>query len=148
MGQVAASIEVPLSVEATWAAAVDWPGQRFWVPGSTVQATGGAGFGATIEARTGRGPLTIVDPMEVTAWDPPYRAVLAHTGPFVRGMAIYEMTPLGPGRTRFTWTETLDAPAPVLGPVYLIGTPLFGVLIRVALKRFVRWAPNRVESPT
>jgi len=145
MGTVSASTEVPLGIEATWDAAVDWPGQRFWVPGSTVRATGGSGYRSTIEARTGWGPLTIIDPMEITAWDPPYRAVLAHTGRFVRGSAIYEMNVLGPDRTRFTCTETLDAPTAILGPVYRVGTPMFGGLIRVALRRFVRWAPTRTS---
>jgi len=146
VGTVAASIEVPLGIEDTWAAAVDWAGQHHWVPGSTVRAIDGTGFGSTIEARTGRGPLCIVDPMEVTAWDPPYRAVLAHTGRIVCGMAIYEMTSLGAERTRFTWTETLDPPHPTLRPLYLIGTPMFGELIRVALRRFVRWAPTRATA--
>lgn len=132
-----------MGIEATWDAAVDWPGQGRWVPGSTVRATGGVGFGGTIEARTGWGPLTIVDPMEITAWDPPYRAVLAHTGPLVQGMVVYQIEPLGPDRTRFTWTETLDAPVSALRPVYVVGTPVFGALIRVALRRFARWAPTR-----
>lgn len=89
------------------------------------------------------GPLTIVDPMEITAWDPPYRVVLAHTGKFVQGSAFYEMESLRPDRTRFTWTETLEAPASILGPVYWVGTPMFGALIGVALRRFARWAPTR-----
>lgn len=143
MGKVSASIEVPLGIEATWEAAVDWPGQQWWVPGSTVRSTGGTGYRSTIEARTGWGPLTIVDPMEITAWDPPYRVVLAHTGKFVQGSALYQMEALGPDRTRFTWTETLEAPASILGPVYAVGTPMFGGLIRVALRRFARWAPTR-----
>lgn len=143
MGKVSASIEVPLGIEATWEAAVDWPGQQWWVPGSTVRSTGGTGYRSTIEARTGWGPLTIVDPMEITAWDPPYRVVLAHTGKFVQGSALYEMEALGPDRTRFTWTEILEAPASILGPVYAVGTPMFGGLIRVALRRFARWAPTR-----
>lgn len=145
MGRVAASVDVPLGLEATWAAAVDWPAQHCWVPGSTVRSTGATGFGSTLEARTGWGPLTIVDPMEITAWDPPYRAVLAHTGSLVQGMAIYEMAALGPERTRFTWTETLDAPVKILGPVYVVGTPLFGGLIRLALRRFATWAPTRTD---
>lgn len=53
MGKVSASIEVPLGIEATWDAAVDWPGQQWWVPGSTVRSTGGTGYRSTIEARTG-----------------------------------------------------------------------------------------------
>lgn len=142
MGRVSASVEVPLGLVATWDAAVDWPSQERWVPASTVRATGGSGFGGTIEARTGWGPLTIVDPMEITTWDPPYRVVLAHTGRFVQGMAIYQIEPLGPDRSRFTWTEALDAPVAALKPIYLVGTPMFGGLMRVALRRFARWAPT------
>jgi hypothetical protein len=140
---VTASVEVPLGLQATWEAAVDWAGQEHWVPASTVRVTGGEGYGATIEARTGWGPLAIRDPMAITAWDPPHRAVLAHTGPVVRGMAIYEMAAIGDERTRFTWTETLEAPAPLLEPFYVVGAPMFAGLVRLALRRFAEWAPTR-----
>jgi hypothetical protein len=143
MGTVSASVEVPLGLEATWDAAVDWERQEAWVPGSTVRPTGGTGYRSTIEARTGWGPFTIVDPMEITAWDPPFRVELAHTGRVVQGSASYEMESLRADRTRFTWTETLEPPTPVLTPLYALGTPMFAALIRVALRRFARWAPTR-----
>lgn len=141
--KVKASIEVALGIEATWEAAVDWAGQEHWVPASTVRGTSGTGYGSTIEAKTGFGPLVITDPMEITAWDPPHRAVLAHTGKLVRGSAIYEFEPISAERTRFTWTETLEAPAAALEPFYVVGAPMFAAMIRVALRRFAEWAPTR-----
>jgi hypothetical protein len=145
MARVAARVEIDATAEEAWEAAVDWPGQHKWVLASTVRATsgGGRGVNATLEARTGWGPLSLADPMEIVEWDPPHRLVLRHVGPFVRGDAIYEVTRLPDGRSALEWSEVLEAPGVLLSGVYAIGVPLFGVMIRLSLRRFARWVPRR-----
>ncbi|MCU4187433.1 SRPBCC family protein [Acidiferrimicrobium sp. IK] len=145
MAKVGASVEIDATPEETWDAAVDWPGQRHWVLASSVRATsgGGRGVNATLEARTGFGPLSLSDPMEIVEWDPPHRLVLRHVGPFVRGDAIYKVTRLADGRSKLEWSEVLEAPGALLSGVYAVGVPLFGLMIKVSLHRFARWVPKR-----
>lgn len=145
MAHVSGDIELPLDPEATWAAATDWEGQHHWVLGSRVRPlrNDGREVGGTVEALTGYGPLTIVDPMEITEWDPPRRVTLRHTGPLVKGTATYAVTAVGEHRSRLTWSEELVAPLPWLRGPYALGVPLFGLLIRFSLHRFARWAPTR-----
>lgn len=145
MPTVTASVEVDATAEETWDAAVDWPGQKHWVLASSVRATsgGGRGVNATVEAKTGFGPLAIHDPMEIVEWDPPHRLVLRHVGPLVRGDAVYEVTRIPGGRSLLVWSEELEAPGRLLTGVYAVGVPLFGVLIRISLRRFARWVPKR-----
>lgn len=145
MATVSAGTEVEATAEETWEAAVDWPNQRRWVLASSVRVTsgGGRGQGATVEARTGFGPLVLSDPMEVVEWDPPHRLVLRHVGPLVRGDATYEVTRLPDGRSRLQWSETLEAPGALLAGAYAVGVPVFGLVIKLSLRRFARWVPER-----
>jgi uncharacterized protein YndB with AHSA1/START domain len=145
MATVTATIDVDATVEETWEAAIDWAQQGRWVLASSVKVTSGdgRGVGATVEARTGIGPLALHDPMEIVEWDPPKRLVLRHVGPFVRGDAIYELERHPGERSRLVWTETLEAPGPLLRGLYAVGVPLFGVMIRLSLRRFARWVPER-----
>jgi hypothetical protein len=142
---VSASVDIDATQEETWDAATDWSAQRHWVLASSTRPTSGGGrcLNATLEATTGFGPLAIKDPMEVAEWDPPHRLVLRHVGTLVRGDAVYEVTRLPEGRSRLTWSETLEAPGVLLAGVYFVGVPLFGLLIRVSLSRFARWVPRR-----
>jgi hypothetical protein len=145
VARLAASVEVDATVEQTWDAAVDWQAQSQWTCLSSVRATsgGGRGLNATIEAKTGLGPLSLNDPMEIAEWDPPHRLVLRHVGPFVRGDATWEVTGLPGGRSRFEWSEVLESPGFLLAGVYVLGVPVLGVLMRVSVARFSRWAPRR-----
>jgi uncharacterized protein YndB with AHSA1/START domain len=145
MVTVLAAIDVNATAEETWEAAVDWGQQGRWVLASKVRVTSGdgRGAGATIEASTGVGPLALRDPMEIVEWDPPHRLVLRHVGPFVRGDATYVVDRRPGERSRLEWTETLEAPGPLLRGVYAVGVPLFGIMIRLSLRRFARWVPER-----
>ncbi|HET9692044.1 MAG TPA: SRPBCC family protein [Acidimicrobiales bacterium] len=145
MPTVRAHIDLDVTPEQAWEAAVDWPGQSAWVIGSSVRATsgGGRGVGATIEAVTGIGPLALHDPMQIVEWDPPHRVVLHHVGTLVRGDAVYEVERLPGNRSRLVWAETLQASGPVLRVAYAVGTPLFGVMVRWSLRRFARVAAKR-----
>jgi len=135
------SVDVDAPVEDTWRAAVDWDTQGEWMLGTTVRGTaqGGVGVGGGLEAFTGVGRLGFLDTMEITAWDPPYRCEVLHTGRVVRGTGVFAVEERPGGRSRFVWEESLDLP---LGRVGRWGWPLvrpaFVAGVRASLKRFAR----------
>lgn len=138
------AVEVPVAapVEQTWAAATDWDRQGEWMLGTRVRGTaqGGQGVGGRIEAFTGLGRLGFLDTMEITAWEPPYRCAVRHTGRVVRGTASFEVQPRGTGSV-FVWTEDLDLPLGLLGRLgWPLVRPLFLLGLRHSLRRFSRWA--------
>jgi hypothetical protein len=145
MTTVRAQIDLDATAQETWEAAVDWPAQQRWVIASSVRVTsgGGRGVGATVEAVTGAGPLALRDPMQIVEWDPPHRVVLRHVGPFVRGEAIYVVERLPGGRSRLVWIEELDPAGPLLKVAYAVGTPVFSLIVRLSLRRFVRLVAER-----
>lgn len=144
--EIELSVEVAAPVERTWDALTDWDRQGEWMLGTTVRGTAlsGVGVGGGIEAFTGVGRLGFLDTMEITAWDPPYRCEVLHTGRFVRGTGAFEVVDLGQGRSAFVWRESLDLP---LGAVGRLGWPLvrpaFVAGVRRSLARFARWVPER-----
>lgn len=137
-------VEAP--VEQTWAAATDWDRQGEWVLGTQVRGTarGGIGVGGGIEAFTGVGRLGFLDTMEITAWEPPYRCAVLHTGRVVRGTGVFEVRGLGEGRSVFVWSELLELPLGAVGRFgWPLARPLFLAGIRRSLDRFALWVPNR-----
>ena len=144
-------VDVDASVEQTWAGAVDWPGQRAWMLGTTVRPTrqGGQGVGGGVEAFSGIGRLGFLDTMDITVWEPPHRCHVLHTGRVVRGTGAFEVEPRGEGRATFVWREDLDLPLGLLGRVgwRLVG-PLFTVGVRISLRRFARWVEAGRPTPS
>ncbi len=135
------TIRVEAPAEATWAAAVDWDRQGEWMLGTRVRGTAqdGVGVGGGIEAFTGVGPLGFLDTMVITAWDPPRRCDVRHTGRVVRGTGEFVVERRGPAASVFVWREDLELP---LGPLGRLGWPLvrpaFAAGVRWSLKRFAR----------
>jgi len=137
---VAALVDAP--VESTWAAVTDWERQGEWMLGTSVRVLGDspAGGGARLEARTGVGPLAVVDTMRITAWEPPHRCQVAHLGRIVRGSAAFEVEQAANGRSRILWSEWLELPFGLAGQYgFLLGRPLFEAGVRLSLQRFARW---------
>jgi hypothetical protein len=134
------AVDVDAPVEATWRAAVDWEAQGDWVLATTVQATAqqGQGVGGRIEAFTGLGRVGFLDTMEITAWEPPHRCEVLHTGRVVRGTGRFEVRPR-PGGSRFVWEETFELPLGALGRLgWPLVRPLLALGLRVSLRRFAR----------
>jgi hypothetical protein len=144
--EVRLEVVVEAPVEQTWAAATDWARQGEWMLGTRVRGTArdGIGVGGGVEAFTGVGRLGFLDTMEITAWDPPYRCAVLHTGRVVRGTGVFEVRELGESSSVFVWSEQLELP---LGPVGRLGwpvvRPLFLAGVRRSLDRFALWAPTR-----
>ena len=133
---VRADVVVDAPPAATWAAVTDWERQGRWIPATTVRVTGGDGrsVGTTLEAFTGLGRLGFVDPMVVTRWEPPWRCEVRHTGSVVRGSGVFEVVALPDGRSRFVWSEQLEAPGPLRWGLLAV-RPVAGAAVGVALRR-------------
>ena len=147
-------VELPVPVEvdapaaAVWAYVTDWERQGEWMLGTRVRVTGGdgRGVGTTLHAVTGVGPLGVPDTMEVLEFVPPTdgapgRAAVRHTGRIIRGDGWFEVVPLGPQRSRFTFTELIDLP---LGALGRLGWPLVRPLIRAGFVASLRRMAARV----
>ena len=133
---------VPVDIDApaatVWDVVTDWAAQGEWILGTrvTVQDPDGARrLGGRFVAFTGVGPVGFTDPMEVVEWDPPRRCVVTHLGRVVRGDGVFEVTELGPARSRFDWTERLELP---LGAVGRFGWPLVRPAFRLGVEQSLR----------
>ena len=136
--EITVRVLVRAAPEQVWRAATDWPRQGEWMWGTRVR--GGHGVGAEVTAWTGIGPAGLTDTMVITQWDPPHRCVMRHTGRVVRGGGAFEARPLGPV-CEFTWTEQLDLPKFLAGPVgRALARPLARWGLEVSLRRFARFA--------
>ncbi len=147
MAELVLSVDVDAPPAAVWAAITDWAGQGEWMLGTRVRATtagGGQGVGERLEAWTGLGRIGFLDTMTITAWEPPYRCLVRHTGRVVRGAGVFEVAELPGQRSRFTWAEWLDLPLGVLGQAgFLMVRPLFAAGVRFSLRRFADWVVRR-----
>ncbi|KPI21080.1 Polyketide cyclase/dehydrase [Actinobacteria bacterium OK074] len=104
-----------LSVEGAWRRLTDWPRHARVVPLTRVRVRTAPPTreGTRFVARTGLGPLSFDDPMEVVEWHPPaptrptaHCRLLKH-GRLVTGWARIEVSPYGDGGARVVWQEEL-----------------------------------------
>lgn len=145
MAELRESIEVPASADVVWRAFTDWEGQGAWMLLTRVRSTTAEreGVGAGIEGVTGVGPVGIRDPMIVRTWDPPRRCIVRHTGRVVRGAGIFEVEPMGPDSSRFSWGEVLELPLGALGRLgFPLVRPFAAWGLRASLRRFASWVPR------
>jgi hypothetical protein len=142
-------VPVAAPAEQTWAAVTDWPTQGEWMLGTRVEATAqdGQGVGGALSAFTGIGRLGFLDTMTITAWEPPHRCDVLHTGRVVRGTGSFVVRVTGTASSELVWREDLDLP---LGRVGWLGwqlvRPVFAAGVRVSLRRFARFAASRPMS--
>lgn len=152
IAELTLTVEIEAAADATWAAAIDWLGQSCWMLGTVTEARtqGGAGVGAELAARTGIGPLAFWDTMEITAWEPPCRCVVRHTGRVVRGTGTFVVVPMGPSRSRFIWSERVDVPFGWLGRLgwFALVRPATAAGVAISLRRFARWTMRRETAPS
>ena len=133
---------VPLSLDEAWRRLTEWPRHAQAVPLTRIRVTpaGPTHEGTLVVARSGIGPLSFADPMEVTVWQPPGddtpgRCRLEKRGRVVTGWAEIEVRPGPGGRTRVLWREELA--------VRFVPGGLDGVVERTARYVFGR-AVNRL----
>jgi Polyketide cyclase / dehydrase and lipid transport len=120
--RVEASRDLPATPERVWEWIRRWEDQSRWIRDAVwvrVLTPERAGLGVRVKVmnRVLLVPL-FTEQLEVTGWDPPRRLVMTHRS-FVRGTGIWSLRPADVG-TRFTWTEELSLPIPLLGELALI----------------------------
>jgi hypothetical protein len=143
-GVVREAVEINAPAERVWARVVDWPRQTEWIPATRVWGvTEGAGVGTEVEAWTGFGRFGYLDTMTITAWDPPRRCEVLHTGRMVRGEGGFVVTPLSDDRARIEWWERFDLPA---GPAGGAAWPAMRPVARAAIRRALHSLRRAVES--
>lgn len=104
----------PLPLAEAWHRLTEWPRHGAAVPLTrvTVLTPPPTAEGTVFVARTGVGPLSFADPMEVTVWRPPRDGEpgfcrLEKRGRVVRGWAELEVRPGPGGRARVSWREEI-----------------------------------------
>jgi len=139
--RVEASRDISAPPERVWASIERWEEQSRWIRDAVwvrVLTPERAGLGVRVRVlnRVLLVPL-FTEQLEVTRWDPPRRLVMAHRS-FVRGTGIWSLEPAD-GGTRFTWTEELSLPIPLLGELaLLVYRPFLRRLMRGSLANLQR----------
>jgi polyketide cyclase/dehydrase/lipid transport protein len=133
------SVDIDATVDRTWAVVTDWERQGEWMPMTEVKVSADIpmGIGAKISARSGIGAASIVDPMVVDVWLPPYRCEVVHLGKVVTGRGVFTVESLPGDRSRFTWQEQLDSQG-ARRVIDRIGLPPTRAMVKVALQRLAR----------
>ncbi|GHH91827.1 SRPBCC family protein [Streptomyces capillispiralis] len=134
----------PLPPDEAWRRLTDWPRHGAVVPLTRIRVTTPppTGVGTRVVARTGVGPLSFEDPMEVTVWRPPVDdspglCRLEKRGRVVLGWAEIEVGPGPGGRARVRWREDVRLrfqPAPLDGVVARAGGQVFGRAVNRLLR--------------
>jgi predicted MFS family arabinose efflux permease len=139
--RVSARAALPVPAEEAWRRVLAWEEQVAWIKDADsvrVITSHREGVGVIVAVRTRvLGVPLLTDHLEVTMWDPPRRLVMAHRG-LVRGVGEWLLEPAGRG-ARFSWTEELHLPVPVLGELALLAyRPFLRRLMRRSLTNLER----------
>jgi hypothetical protein len=139
--RVSAQTELALHPGEAWRRLLAWEDQITWIEDAVsvrVLTSHRRGVGVIVAVRTRvLGVPLLTDRLEVTMWDPPRRLVMAHRS-LVRGVGEWLLQPIGDG-TRFTWTEDLALPVPIIGELLLLSyRPFMHRLMRRSLSNLER----------
>ncbi|MGW2703152.1 SRPBCC family protein [Streptomyces sp. NPDC001340] len=136
---------VPLPLDEAWRRLTEWPRHGDVVPLTriTVVTPAPTREGTRFVARSGLGPLSLNDPMEVTVWHPPVDdepglCRLEKRGRIVLGWAEIEVRPGPGGRARVVWREELRVrflPRFFDGVVQRTSRAVFGRAVNRLLRR-------------
>lgn len=124
------SIAIAAPPERVWALLADIERQPRWMTdlrAVRLETPGPVGVGTRAVGTVRIAGLSVDDPIEVTAFEPPTRFAVEHRGRF-RGYGTFTIEPLGDGTSQVVWEEVLHAPLfqrawwlgarPVLGRVF------------------------------
>jgi hypothetical protein len=138
------AVTVPAPVDEVWDDAahidrhVEWMADAHALDFLSEQQSG-AGTRIAVETRVG--PLRTTDVMEFTAWEPPRRMAVKHSGLF-SGTGEFLLEPVDGGATRFTWRENIRFPWFLGGPAgALAARPILTAIWRRNLRRFAARFP-------
>jgi hypothetical protein len=115
-------VVLPVPVDRSWAALVDWESQPGWMQDAVrvdVVSESREGVGTELAVKTRvLGVPTFTDRLEVVAWKPPGLMRIAHRR-FIRGEGTWRIEPISEG-ARFTWTEEVSLPGGRIGELALV----------------------------
>lgn len=133
-------VVVDAPIEETWAVVADIPLQPEWMHEMkrvVLTTTGPVGVGTRGEATVRIFGISVTDPVEVTAFDPPSRFAIRHEGLFTGGGLITLEVGPDAATTIVRWEETLVPPLlPELGA--LVQAPILHRIFQDDLDRFKR----------
>ncbi|CAL9396203.1 SRPBCC family protein [Streptomyces sp. Tu 3180] len=136
----------PLPLDEAWRRVTAWPRHGEAVPLTRVTVTTPppTGEGTMVVARSGLGPFSFDDPMEVTVWRPPRDGSpglcrLEKRGRVVTGWAELEVRPGPGGRARVLWREEIRVRA--------VSTLFDGVVGRASRHVFGRALNRLLRQP-
>ncbi|MFG2636330.1 SRPBCC family protein [Streptomyces sp. NPDC048362] len=137
---------VPLPLDEAWRRLTRWPRHAGAVPLTRIRVLtpGPTREGSRFVARSGVGPLTLDDVMEVTLWHPPTGdepglCRLDKRGRVILGWAEIEVRPGPDGGSRVVWREELR--------VRFLPRAFDGVLEVASRAMFGRAADRLLERP-
>ena len=146
MGRIRVSIDINATTRQVWEIVepverhIDWMADAVAIRFQTEQTRG---VGTSFFCDTKVGPIKLVDVMTITAWEPEKVMGVKHTG-VVTGTGEFTLEPIGSTGTRFTWTESLDFPWWLGGP---IGAFVGGQIVMKAIwRRNLRKLKQLVEN--
>lgn len=146
MGRIRVSVDINATPQKVWSVVepierhIDWMADAVAIRFHTEQTRG---TGTAFFCDTKVGPIKLVDVMTITAWEPEKLMGVKHSG-VVTGTGEFTLEPLGDNGTRFTWTESLDFPWWLGGP---IGAFVGGQIVMKAIwRRNLRELKKLVES--
>lgn len=140
-----------------WDEMVDWPAHGAWIPATRVEIDEGdpQAVGGMFTGYTGYGPLTLVDPMRITAIDFDDASGEGHCevdklGPLLTGRAGFTLRPSGTG-AEIEWFEDVEVRylprflGPVVGRLGAVG---FGLAMRRLATILDRRSQPKVDPST
>jgi carbon monoxide dehydrogenase subunit G len=146
VGRIRVSIDINATTRQVWEIVepverhIDWMADAVAIRFQTEQTRG---VGTSFFCDTKVGPIKLVDVMTITAWEPEKVMGVKHTG-VVTGTGEFTLEPNGCTGTRFTWTESLDFPWWLGGP---LGAFVGGQIVMKAIwRRNLRKLKQLVEN--
>lgn len=113
----------------------DVPGHVAWMADAhSIRVTGPR----TFECETRVGPLRTLDKMEIVEWRPGRALGVRHEG-LVKGTGRFTLSWAGPGRTRFTWSESLALP-------WYLAPPVARLVLKQVWRRNIRVLKRQIEA--
>lgn len=146
MGRITVSTTIAAPVARVWEVVepierhVDWMADAVAIRFKGEQTRG---VGTEFFCDTKVGPITLVDEMTITSWEPGHTMGVRHTG-VVTGTGEFTLEALTDESTTFTWTEVLVFPWWLGGP---IGALIGGQIVMKAIwRRNLKALKKLVES--
>jgi len=144
-GHVEVSVVIDAAPEQVWEEVrhidrhVDWMADARSI---TFTSPGRSGVGTTFDCLTQVGPIRLTDRMAVTGWTEGESIGVRHEG-LVTGRGVFELTRAGDEGTRFSWTEDLEFPWWLGGP---IGAAVGGRVLEQIWRKNLRVLKELVEQ--